>query len=357
MFKKLLGDPIPTLTLLEGGTGRNDFNNIMVHFQMKIGITYDLRDDYLAAGFTDEETAEFDSPETIAAIAGALQSLGFETERIGNIRMLAPRLVAGERWDLVFNIAEGLKGAGREAQIPALLEAWDIPCVFSDPLVLSLTLHKGMTKRVIRDLGIPTADFAVIETMAEAEALQMAFPLFAKPVAEGTGKGITAASKIIDKKQLAHVCSALLTQFQQPVLVESFLPGREFTAGIIGTGAEAYVPAVMEVLFTDKAKQDIYSYENKEEWKGRIEYRLGEDDVAAAAAKTALAAWRGLGCRDGGRIDLRTDAAGVPNFLEVNPLAGLRPGHSDLPILCDLAGMHYQELISGIVHSAMKRLR
>ncbi|MBW6486996.1 MAG: D-alanine--D-alanine ligase [Syntrophobacterales bacterium] len=323
---------------------------------MKIGITYDLRDDYQAAGFTDEATAEFDSPETIAAIEGALRALGFDTEPIGNIRMLAPRLVAGERWDLVFNIAEGLRGAGREAQIPALLEAWDIPFVFSDPLVLALTLHKGMTKHVIRDLGIPTPDFAVVETGADAEALQMAFPLFAKPVAEGTGKGITAASKISEQKQLVRVCSGLLAKFQQPVLVESFLPGREFTVGIIGTGVNAYVPAVMEVLFTKKAKQDIYSYANKEAWKGRIEYRPGKGEIAAAAANTALAAWRGLGCRDGGRIDLRADADGVPNFIEVNPLAGLRPGHSDLPILCDLAGVSYQELISGIVDSALKRL-
>ncbi|MHB8830427.1 MAG: D-alanine--D-alanine ligase family protein [Syntrophales bacterium] len=323
---------------------------------MKIGITYDLRDDYKAAGFTDEETAEFDSVETIAAIDTTLRELGFDTERIGNIRMLAPRLVSGERWDFVFNIAEGLKGFGREAQIPALLEAWDIPCAFSDPLVLALTLHKGMTKRVIRDLGIPTPDFAVVETVSEVVALNMAFPLFAKPVAEGTGKGITPASKIEEPGQLARVCSELLTTFRQPVLIETFLPGREFTVGIIGTGTDAYVPAVMEVLFTKNAKQDSYSYANKEEWKGRIEYRLAEDETAAAAAKTALAAWRGLGCRDGGRIDLRADANGVPNFIELNPLAGLRPGHSDLPILCELAGMPYRELISGIVQSALKRL-
>ncbi len=323
---------------------------------MKFGITYDLRDDYKAAGFTDEETAEFDSIETIAAIDTALQSLGFATERIGNIRMLAPRLVAGERWDCVFNIAEGLNGFSREAQIPALLEAWDIPCVFSDPLVLALTLHKGMTKHIIRDLGIPTPDFAVVDTVAAAKALAMQFPLFAKPVAEGTGKGVTAASKIDTQSQLVHVCTELLSAFQQPVLVEAFLPGREFTVGIIGTGADAYVPAVMEVLFTRNAQQDVYSFTNKEEWKGRIEYRLADAESAAAAARTALAAWRGLGCRDGGRIDLRADASGVPNFIEVNPLAGLRPGHSDLPILCELAGISYQELISGIVRSAMKRL-
>lgn len=324
---------------------------------MKIGITCDLRDDYLAAGYSEKQTAEFDSRETIAAIEDALQFLGHATEQIGNIRALAGRLVAGERWDMVFNIAEGLNGFGREAQIPALLEAWEMPFVFSDPLVLALTLHKGLTKRVVRDLGIPTPDFAVIETLAEAKALKMDFPLFAKPVAEGTGKGVTGASKIDNQEQLETLCATLLAEFQQPVLVETFLPGREFTVGIIGTGADAYVPGVMEVLFTQNAREDIYSYENKEGWKGRIEYRLADDAVAREAAASALAAWRGLGCRDGGRVDLRVDAAGKPCFIEVNPLAGLRPGYSDLPILCELAGISYREMIAQIVQSALKRLR
>ena len=323
---------------------------------MKIGITYDLRDDYIAEGYTEEETAEFDHPRTIAAIEDALQSLGYETDRIGHIRTLTRRLVAGDRWDLVFNIAEGLRGFGREAQVPALLDAWEIPYTFSDPLVLSLTLHKGLTKRVIRDLGIPTPDFDVVETPEEVLAVSLPFPLFAKPVAEGTGKGVTAASKIADRAELARVCRELLATYCQPVLIETFLPGREFTVGIIGTGAEAFAPGVMEVHLTEKAEPEVYSYANKEDWHGRIEYALAADTMARAAEKTALAAWRGLGCRDGGRIDLRADANGVPNFIEVNPLAGIRPEHSDLPILCDLAGMPYRELIAEIMRSAMKRI-
>ncbi|MDD5207544.1 MAG: D-alanine--D-alanine ligase, partial [Desulfobacterales bacterium] len=135
---------------------------------MKVGITYDLRKEYIAMGLGEEETAEFDKPETIEAIAGALVQLGHRAEKIGNIQALAKRLVAGDRWDLVFNIAEGLRGFGREAQVPALLDAYEIPYTFSDPLVMSLTLHKGMTKRVIRDLGIPTPDFAVVEDETEA---------------------------------------------------------------------------------------------------------------------------------------------------------------------------------------------
>src|SRR5450759_2110927 len=198
---------------------------------VKIGITYDLRDDYIAEGYTEEETAEFDHPRTIDAIEEALRDLGYETDRIGHIRALTLRLVAGDRWDLVFNIAEGLRGFGREAQVPALLDAWEIPYTFSDPLVLSLTLHKGLTKRVIRDLGIPTPDFAVVETPEEMAAVALPFPLFAKPVAEGTGKGVTAASKIVDPVGLDRVCRELLAVFRQPVLVETFLPGREFTVG------------------------------------------------------------------------------------------------------------------------------
>ncbi|MHB9096556.1 MAG: D-alanine--D-alanine ligase family protein [Syntrophales bacterium] len=323
---------------------------------MKIGMTYDLRDDYLAEGYGEEETAEFDHPATIAAIEGALRELGYETDRIGHIRALAKRLIAGERWELIFNIAEGLRGFGREAQVPTLLDAYDIPYTFSDPLILTLTLHKGMTKRVIRDLGIPTPDFAVIESPEEIATVQLPFPLFAKPVAEGTGKGVTAASKITDRNGLERICRALLETFRQPVLVEAFLPGREFTVGIIGTGREAFAPGVLEVHFTEKAEKEVYSYINKEEWHGRIEYRLATDAMARLAEETALAAWRGLGCRDGGRIDLRADANGVPHFMEVNPLAGLRPDHSDLPILCDLAGMPYRELIAGIMRSALKRI-
>jgi D-alanine-D-alanine ligase len=175
---------------------------------MKVGITYDLRLDYLAEGYSEEETAEFDQPGTIDAVEGALQLLGYETDRIGHVRNLAKRLVAGDRWDLVFNFAEGLRGIGREAQVPALLEAYGIPHTFSDTLVLSLALHKAMAKRVIRDLGIPTPDFAVVEKIRDVEGIRLPYPLFAKPMAEGTGKGITAANKIRTREDLAARCDS-----------------------------------------------------------------------------------------------------------------------------------------------------
>jgi len=322
---------------------------------MNIGLTYDLRQDYLANGFGEEETAEFDKPETIDAIDQSLHELGHETDRIGNIVGLTQRLAIGDRWDMVFNIAEGLKGFGREAQVPALLEAYDIPYTFSDPLVLSLTLHKGMTKHVVRDLGVPTPDFCVVESPADAAAVDLPFPLFAKPVAEGTGKGIPAASKITSRTQLLSVCKALIKKFAQPVLVEAFLPGREFTAGIIGTGKTARVIGVIEVVLREAAEADAYSYWNKEKYEQLVEYRLIQGPVADQAAEVALAAWRGLGCRDAGRVDLRADAEGMPHFLEVNPLAGLHPVHSDLCIIARTIGMPYVELIGAIMASAQGR--
>lgn len=326
---------------------------------MRIGLTYDLRDDYLAMGFGEEETAEFDRVSTIEAIEGSLRRLGHETDRIGHVMALTKRLAAGDRWDLVFNIAEGMYGIGREAQVPALLDAYAIPYTFSDPLVLSLTLHKGMTKRVLRDGGLPTPLFHEVHTAADIDGICLPFPLFCKPLAEGTGKGIDGKSLVRDAGELRATCERLLATFKQPVLVETYLPGRELTTGIVGTGAAARVVGTMEVILGDKAEQGAYTYTNKELCEELVEYRLvnAQDPVIRVAEAISLAAWRLLGCRDGGRLDLRCDAGGNPQLMELNPLAGLHPEHSDLPIICNLIGVPYDELIGSIVDSAAQRVR
>ena len=324
---------------------------------MKIGITYDLREDYLAAGFSEEETAEFDSAKTIQAIDETLNGLGYKTDHIGNIKKLTSRLVAGDKWDVVFNIAEGLKGFGREAQVPAMLDAYDIPYTFSDPLVLSLTLHKAMTKHVVRDHGILTPDFCVVMTEHDVSRVNLPFPLFAKPVAEGTGKGITRHSRISTKSELASICRRLLSEYKQPVLVETFLPGRELTVGILGTGKDAAAIGVMEIIQRDNEESSVYSYRNKERYEDLVEYRLENDGIAEKAGEMALSVWRSLGCRDAGRVDLRADADGMPNFMEINPLAGLHPKHSDLCIIASMVGISYTALIEAIISSAMARIQ
>lgn len=323
---------------------------------MKIGFTYDLRTDYLKQGYTAEETAEFDAADTIDAIETALTKQGFSVERIGNIYQLVTALANGKRWDLVFNIAEGLHGLGREAQVPALLDAYHIPYTFSDPVTLSLTLDKAVAKRIAHDCGVITTPFVVINSEKDLTSFPLSFPVFAKPLAEGTGKGITAASRIDSLPALKSVCINLLQQYRQPVLVETFLSGREFTVALIGNGDTVKTMGVMEIVLRAGAEPEVYSFTNKEYCEELVEYRLANDAEAQQAALIAHQAWQALGCRDCARIDLRSDANGVPHFLEVNPLPGLHPTHSDLCILMQLAGYSYDELLKCIMTTTLQRL-
>lgn len=322
---------------------------------MRIGFTYDLRKEYLLKGYSKEETAEFDSPETINGITLALEKLGFDVGKIGNVQQLINNLAIGNRWDFVFNICEGLKGDARESTVPAILDAYNIPYCFSSPLTLAICLDKGLTKRILCDYNIPTTHFAIINNLDDAKKLNFEFPVFVKPIAEGTGKGINALSCIKNSKQLIRICTKLLKRFKQPILAETYLSGREFTVGIIGSGEKAKIIGIMEILLGQKAESTCYSYENKEYYEDRVTYRIVEDDEALLAGQIALDAWKILGCKDGGRIDLRSDNYGMPQFLEVNPLAGLNPIRSDLVIMAKLIGFSFDELIKMIIKSAFER--
>jgi D-alanine-D-alanine ligase len=322
---------------------------------VKIGITYDLREEYLQRGFTEEETAEFDIEETIHAIEVGLAMLGHETQRIGSIQCLASRLTAGQRWDLVFNIAEGLNGFSRESQVPALLDAYDVAYTFSDPIVLGLTLHKGLAKHVVRDMGLRTPDFVVFDHDADLDGFSLPFPVFAKPVAGGSSMNISRASKVSEPQALLRVCRELRGRAHQPVLVECFLPGREFTVGVVGTGSMARAIGALEILLQPESEPEIYSYTNKRDYQRMVRYRLADDGVAGQVTELALCVWRRLNCQDAGRVDVRLDAAGTPSFLEVNPIPGLHPEHSDLVILCRMLGIRFKQLLEMILDSATER--
>jgi D-alanine-D-alanine ligase len=212
-----------------------------------------------------------------------------------------------------------------------------------------------MAKRVVRDQGVPTPDFSVIERVEDIDRIKLPFPLFLKPISEGSGKGVDADSKVADRASLERVAVALLERYRQPVLAEQFLPGREFTVGITGTSADAEVLGVTEICRTEKFIGDGYGYRNKEYWEDKVVIRLCEDEAGDAAAQVALEAWRALRCRDGGRVDIRNDADGKPNFIEVNPLAGLRPDYSDLCFITNFKKLTYQDLIDRIMASFFKR--
>ncbi|MRR23258.1 D-alanine--D-alanine ligase [bacterium] len=320
---------------------------------MRIGLTYDLRTWYLERGYTMDETAEFDKEETVVALENELLHLGYETVRIGNIFQLVEKLAAGERWDMVFNIAEGLYGDGRESVVPALLDQYRIPYVFSGPVVMSVSLNKYLTRLVVEAAGVPVCPGIIANSVHDLEELSsLEFPLFVKPVAEGTGKGITTRSIVRDRESLVALVTDLLVAYNQPVLVEEYLPGREFTVGVTGNGADAKVTGGMEVICKDNLP---YSVEVKENYEDYVQYRVYDDDIKPECDAVALGAWRALGAVDAGRVDMRADRQGRMCFIEANPLAGLNPVHSDLPMLSRMNGLAFSTLIETIMNSATKR--
>jgi D-alanine-D-alanine ligase len=322
---------------------------------VRIGFTYDLKDDYLARGFSEEEAGEFDVIETIEAIEAAIVANGHEVERIGAIAALVDALAAGRRWNLVFNICEGVSGASREAQVPALLEAFGIPVTFSPSDVLTACMDKALAKLVVRNAGVATPDFAVVRLPDDVGRITLACPLFVKPIAEGTSKGIAEASRVKDRVSLRDRCLDVLNRYRQPALVETYLGGREFTVGLVGTGEGARVLGVCEIAFKPTGDQSAYSYRNKMEAHD-LQWLI-HGPVADEVGDVALRAWQALGCRDAGRIDIRCDEAGHPNFIECNPLAGLKPGWSELTILADQAGLAYTDLIGTILREAAARVQ
>jgi D-alanine-D-alanine ligase len=318
-----------------------------------VGFTYDLRDDYIAQGFSEEESAEFDSQETVDSIAQALRDNGFALEKIGNIKALVSALAEGRRWEIIFNICEGVKGIGREAQVPALLEAYDIPYTFSSSDVMVLTMNKALAKYVVHEHGIPTPAFSTAHKIEDLENINLTFPLFVKPLAEGTSKGVSEKSRVSSKKELLIACSSIWETHDQTALIESFLPGREFTVGLIGTGKYARVVGLLEIILKDGAEKWCYSYRNKVACLEEFIKPIGSE--VEKICNLALDSWVALGCRDAGRIDVRLDACGIANFIEVNPLAGLRPGYSEFPILASKSGINYTELIGLIMEEALRR--
>lgn len=320
---------------------------------MKIGLTFDLRSWYIDRGYSMDDTAEFDKQETVDALMDSLKLMGHETEPIGNAFQLIEALAAGRRWDMVFNIAEGLYGDGRESVVPAILDQYRIPYVFSGPVIMGLSLNKHIAKLVVSAAGVPVSKGCLVSVIEEMESCDLEFPLFVKPVSEGTGKGITSKSLVKSNQELRTMVEWILREFHQPALVEEYLPGREFTVGIVGYGDEAVAIGGMEVICADNLP---YSVEVKENYQKYCKYKALDKDIAEECKAVALGAWKALNAVDAGRVDLKADRHGRICFIEANPLAGLNPIHSDLPILARFYGIEYQQLMEMIMKAALKRI-
>ena len=343
---------------------------------MRVGLTYNLRNDALLTHADPPDLySEFDSPETITQLSDTLTDLGHEVIAIGDAWQLMQFLCAGKRVDMVFNIAEGLGGRAREAQVPCILEVAGIPYTFSDPLSLALALDKGMTKRVWHSAGLATAPFWVVQHLSDLEHLldnlpvtnhqasddqaahlaAFTWPLFAKPLHEGTSKGISDAALCDSPEILLMRVKGLLERYRQAVIIEPYLPGREFTVALLGTGAHARVLGMMEITFNQASP--AYGQQEKATYTTSVAYcAVSEHPLAAQLATLALNAYTSLGCRDAGRVDIRLDAQGQPHLLEINPLPGLHPTHSDLSIIARQQHVSYNDVIHCIMASAVSRL-
>lgn len=346
---------------------------------MRIGLTFNVRRADTPAGATvgvcrdsaarrgilplpgDDLDEEFDSPETIAAIAAALESLGHEVELLGYGEPLLQRLLSGPRPELVWNFAEGHgSGRSREARVPAVLEMLDIPYTGSDPLTLAVTLDKPIAKQLVAVAGVATPRWFVYEgdpASIDCQAVALSFPVFVKPTCEGSSKGILTSSVLYDLESLRAALRQLHEAYQQPVLVEEFIVGDELTVGVVGNDPPQ-VLGVMRVLPREpSALPFVYSLEVKRDWQRQVRYEcpaaLAAEDTRSVVDAT-LAAWRALGCRDVARFDFRL-RDGVPYFLETNPLPGLSPTSGDLVLLAGSLGIEHRELIARILSAAIGR--
>ncbi|KAB8230954.1 D-alanine--D-alanine ligase family protein [Aspergillus alliaceus] len=344
---------------------------------LTVAFIYDPKDHYLSMGLSDNECADLADEVTINGVASALESLGHRVVHIPGIKPLVKHLAAEQhkQWDLVFNYSEGVVGSARESQVPALLEAYQIPFTFSDAATLAMGIDKGKTKMILEHYRIPTSSFVIVPKAGEAvdyAALegQLPYPLFAKPIAASTSNGISPSNKILRKEDLHTVIEDLRTQFpDQEILLEKFLDGREFTVAILGTGERARVLGAAEVTWYNpegRKSDDVsvdFATSSSKGGKG-IGHDMGHvhvdlaDPLVKTVSELGFSAYQALGCRDGGRVDIRLSSekeGAVPYVIEVNPIFGLRPDHSLFTWIARNNGMEYQDIIAEIVDNALLR--
>jgi D-alanine-D-alanine ligase len=321
---------------------------------IRVGFTYNVKRTQ-----NGDDEAEWDPPETIIAIANALARQGHIVVHLEATADL-PRVLAEADVDLIFNIAEGVEGRNREAQVPALCELLGIPYTGSDSATLAIALDKALGKKVLLQHDILTPKFQVMESHRERVASDMKYPLIVKPNAEGSSKGIGSTSVVDNEEQLRDKVKELIERYRQPALVEEYITGREFTVGLLGDKRPRVLPP-MEIRFKNEENtRPVYDYGVKQEWEKYVYYECPAKLTEAeqkAMEKIARATFWALDCRDVARVDMRMDAEGRIYVLEVNPLPGLTPDYSDLVLIAKACGMEYDQLIAEIMTGGLRRMR
>lgn len=320
------------------------------------GISYNLKKGIVSDA--EDIEAEYDSFDTILAIKDAFEAADVRVELLEANADFTEKLKS-TKVDIVFNIAEGTTGRGREAQVPAILNFLGIPFSGSDETTLCLALDKALTKRFLSTLNITTPAYQLIKTPEFKLDTALHFPLIVKPDSEGSSKGISDLAIVDSEEQLYSLINRNFKLYGQPMLAEEYIKGREFTVGILGNGNDMRVFEPLEIIYLKEDRESrIYSYNVKRNYKKYIQYSCPPllDAVTTQKMKDMAAKiYMALDCRDFSRIDFRLSEDGIIYFIEINPLPGLAPGYSDFPMLAEFCGMDYQTLVVNVLNSALKR--
>lgn len=323
---------------------------------LKVGIAYNLKKGSVH-GACDME-AEYDSYETIDAIKNVFESAGISTALLEANSDFAEQ-VKKSKVDIVFNIAEGTHGRGREAQIPAILSFLGVPCSGSDETTLAVSLDKALTKRYLSTFGIRTPNYQYVVTPDFKLDSSLHFPLIVKPDSEGSSKGIADFAVADNQKQLSEMVSRNFKLYGEPMLIEEYIPGREFTVGVLGNGTDTNVFEPMEICYRSKERENqIYSFRVKKDYKKYVTYKCPSDackEIRRTLKDTAAKIYDALECRDFSRIDFRISDDGSVYFIEINPLPGLAPEYSDYPMLAGFCGVDYRTLILSVLNCSLVR--
>jgi D-alanine--D-alanine ligase len=318
---------------------------------LRVGLAFNMKRIDSHSG--DDREAEYDAPETIHAVTAAIESHGHVVVPLEATPDF-PRALMASNVDVVFNVAEGMVGRSREAQVPSLCELLNVPYSGSDSATLSICLDKSLAKRLL--VGVDTPTFQALVTGRE-KLRPFRYPVIVKPNQEGTSKGITDKSVCDDERSVREIARKLIERYGQPALVEEYIFGRELTVGLLGERRPRVLPP-MEVVFLSSAERPVYDYQCKQNWQSHVRYEcpaaLTKEELRTIerACRTTFMA---LGCRDVARVDLRLTAEGRVYVLEVNPLPGLTPDYSDLCLIANGAKIEYRTLIGEILSGAIKR--
>ena len=331
---------------------------------LHVGFVYDSKAAYfeLHPAASAESGAEFDADYTIDVVSSALVGGGCRVQRIDGVMELLARLHAGERWDLVLNLAEGLSGRNRESQVPMLLELFDLPYVGSDALTMGLTLDKAVAKRIVASYGVPTPAAVEVRSLDELCTEGLRFPVIVKASQDGSSRGLEDASLVRRPEDLPARVERVLSCYRQPALVEEFVPGLEYTVLVMGNPSSARFPTrafppVQVVVGGEPMGGDVfYTFDGiADDGLGYVCPPIaGDDATIAAVADLGERACIALEIADLARVDVRLDEAGEPSFLECNPLPSLSP-KDVVPVVAAAVGCRYQDLLLHLVEIALDR--